>query len=167
MSSIIDPAVLLDPGQPSPTIPSGTAMKERIASESLKAAEDFAASKVRSCGARGSQVFVTFTEDVGKARAEDPRHYLVMINGTTHLLAPNSIAYDRASRTVTFKRLPIHPGDSVAITALGLWDHPEHIPTQSVTCRTCLLKPAQSKWFSLVMLVAFILVVLVGLMVIV
>src|SRR5437660_5751725 len=86
-ASIIDPAVLLDPGQPSPAVPSGTAMKERIASGSSKAAEEFAASKVRSFGVRGLEVFVTLTEDVGKARAEDPRHYLVMINGTTHLLA--------------------------------------------------------------------------------
>jgi hypothetical protein len=110
---------------------------------------------------------VTLTEDVGRARAEDPRHYLVMINGTTHLLQAGALTYDPATRTVTFRRLPIHPGNSVAITLLGLWDHLPHIPSQSVTCRTRVPESARPRWVGLVLIGAAILGLLVSLLLII
>ena len=133
MTSIIDPAVLLDPDRPERSLPSHTAMQGRLAGDHAPA-DAVAASRIAAFDARGSTLVLTLTEDVDKAIAEEPKNYLVMINGGNYLLPRGAVSYDPRGKIVTLRGIPFSPGDHVGVTVLGLWDRVENIPGPTVTC---------------------------------
>jgi hypothetical protein len=159
MSSVIDPAVLLDPNRPSPPDLQGTAMKDRLSEkESLEVSP---ASKIIGCTAQGPKVILTLAEAVDRSAAEDPKNYLVMVNGQTYLLSAGAISYDSQHRTVTLRDLPLRPGDQVAVTVMGLWDSNKDIPAPSVTVRTQVLRASRRKWIWLVIPAGVVLAIVI------
>jgi hypothetical protein len=144
MSSVIDPAVLLDPNRPSPPDLAGTAMGGRLSEQ--ESLETSPASKITGCSAQGSKVILTLAEAADRRAAEDPKNYLVMVNGQTYLLPAGAISYNSQHRTVTLSDLPLRPGDQVAVTVMGLWDSNKDIPAPSVTVRAQVLRSLRPGW---------------------
>jgi hypothetical protein len=159
MSSVIDPAVLIDPNRPSPPDLAGTAMEGRLSKK--ECLESPPASKITGCIAQGSKFILTLAEAVDRNAAEDPKNYLVMVNGQTYLLAAGAIAYDSQHRTVTLRDLPLRAGDQVAVTVMGLWDSNKDIPAPSVTVRTQVLRASRRRWIWLVIPAGVVLAIVI------
>jgi hypothetical protein len=133
MNSGIDPAVVLHPERQNPTYPSHTAMSGRLAgSEAVLSAPT--ASKISAVDLRGSTVVVTLLEAVDKALAENPKNYLVTVNGGSYMLPDGAVSYDLLNRRVTLRGIPFRQRDYIGVTALGLWDQMKNIPGPSVSC---------------------------------
>jgi hypothetical protein len=73
-------------------------------------------------------------ESVDKAMAEDPKSYLVTINGGSYMLPDGAVSYDPATRRITLCGIPFRQRDRIGVTALGLWDRMKNIPGPSVSC---------------------------------
>src|SRR5438445_13436614 len=121
MTSIIDPAVLLEPDRPSPALPSHTAMAGRLAADHMTSGPS-TASKIASFEVRGSTLVLTLSESVDAAVAENPQNYMVTINGGAYQLPGGALSYDPIDMTVTLRGVPFLRGDHVLVTVLGLWD---------------------------------------------
>jgi hypothetical protein len=132
MPLITDLAVLLDPDRPDRPLPSHTAMQGRLAGEHAESC-DTTASKIAALEVRGSTLVLTLSDGVEKAIAEDPKNYLVMINGGNYLLPRGAVSYDPRATTVTLRGIPFSRRDHIRVTVLGLWDRVENIPGPSVT----------------------------------
>ena len=145
MTSIIDPAVLLEPDRPSRALPSHTAMEGRLAADHMTSGPS-TAGKVVSFEVRGSTLVLTLSESVDKAIAENPQNYLVTINGGAHQLPRGAVSYDPLCMTVTFHGVPFLPGDHVVVTVLGLWDQIKNIPRPAVTCHAVVPKRPHLGW---------------------
>ena len=141
MTSIIDPADLLEPDRPSRALLSHTAMAGRLAAEPM-ASGPSTASKIASFEVRGSTLVLTLSEGVDKAVAEKPLNYLVTINGGAYQLPGGSVFYDPLCVTVTLHGVPFLRGDHVLVTVLGLWDQIKNIPRPAVTCHAVVPKRA-------------------------
>jgi hypothetical protein len=139
MTSIIDPAVLLEPDRPNPELPSHTAMEGRLAADHMTSGPS-TASKIASFEVRGSTLVLTLSEGADRAIAENPQNYLVTINGGAHQLPRGAISYDPGGKTVTLCGVPFLPGDHVVVTVLGLWDQIKNIPRPAVTCHAVVPK---------------------------
>jgi hypothetical protein len=163
MSSAIDPAVLLDPDNPTPSIPAQTAMQGRLAPREgarLGAGhppggylggyeqEESCSSAITDIKVEGGNLVLTLARPTVSDKATDPKNYQVMVNGSTFLPQSDDIIYDPRSRSVTFRRLPLHPGDHVRVTVLGLWDANPYIPAPSVTCHMQIPKRRRVLGFS-------------------
>jgi hypothetical protein len=159
MPSVIDPAVLLDPNRPSPPDLAGTAMESRLSEK--ESPEASSASKIIGFTAQGSKLILTLAEAVDRNAAEDPKNYLVMVNGQTYLLLAGAISYDSQHRTVTLRDLPLRPGDRVAVTVMGLWDSNKDIPGPSVTVRTQVLRASRRRWAWLVIPAGLVLAIVI------
>ena len=133
MTSIIDPAVLLEPDRPSRELPSHTAMEGRLAADHMTSGPS-TAGKVASFEVRGSTLVLTLSEGVDKAIAENPQNYMVTINGGAYQLPEGTVSYDPISMTVTLRGVPFLRGDHVVVTVLGLWDQIKNIPRPAVSC---------------------------------
>lgn len=112
---MIEPAVLLEPGRPPAPERGGPA------------------TRIRSYAVEHSGLRITFAEDIDPVAAEDPKNFLVMINGATYILPPGFLSYDAATRTTRSRALPIRRADRVAVTVTGLWERAKNVPEESVT----------------------------------
>jgi hypothetical protein len=139
MTSIIDPAILLEPDRPSPALPSHTAMEGRLAADHMTSGPS-TASKIASFEVRGSTLVLTLSECVGKAVAENLRNYMVTINGGAYQLPGGTVSYDPLGMTVTLRGVPFLRGDHVVVTVLGLWDQIKNIPRPAVICHAVVPK---------------------------
>ena len=139
MTSIIDPAVLLEPDRPSRALPSHTAMEGRLAADHMTSGPS-TASKIVSFEVRGSTLVLTLSEGVDQATAENPQNYMVTINGGAHQLPGGALSYDPIGKTVTLRGVPFLRGDHVVVTVLGLWDQIKNIPRPAVTCHAVVPK---------------------------
>ncbi len=77
---------------------------------------------------------LTLSEAVDKTKAENPKNYLVTINGGSHILPGGAVSYDSATRRVTLRGIPFRHRDHIGVTVLGLWDRMKDIPGPSVSC---------------------------------
>ncbi len=141
MTSIIDPAVLLEPDRPSRALPSHTAMEGRLAADHMTSGVS-TASKIASFEVRGATLVLTLSEGIDKATAENPQNYMVTINGGAYQLPGGTVSYDPLCMTVTIHGVPFLRGDHVVVTVLGLWDQIKNIPRPAVTCHAVVPKRA-------------------------
>jgi hypothetical protein len=133
MNSGIDPAVVLHPERPNPTYPSHTAMSGRLAGAE-RVASPSPASKISAMDLQDSTVVLTLSEAVDKTGAENPKNYLVTINGGSHILPDGAVSYDPMTRRITLRGIPFRHKDHIGVTVLGLWDRMKDIPGPSVSC---------------------------------
>ena len=77
---------------------------------------------------------LTLSEAVDKTLAENPKNYLITINGGSHILPDGAVSYDPATRRVRLCHIPFRQRDYVGVTVLGLWDRMKDIPGPSVSC---------------------------------
>ncbi len=133
MNSGIDPAVILHPERPNPTYPSHTAMSGRLAGAE-HASIPSKASKISAVDLRGSTLVLTLSDAVDKTKAENPKNYLVTINGGSHILSEGAVSYDSTARRIMLRGIPFRHGDGIGVTILGLWDRIKDIPGPSVSC---------------------------------
>jgi hypothetical protein len=133
MNSGIDPAVVLHPERPNPTYPSHTAMSGRLAGAEAVSSKS-TNSKISAVDLRGSAVILTLSEAVDKTMAENPKNYLVTINGGSHILPDGAVSYDAMTKRITLRDIPFRHQDHIGVTVLGLWDRMKNIPGPSVSC---------------------------------
>jgi hypothetical protein len=155
VSAVIDPAVLLDPNQPNPTDLSRTA--ERSTSKANLGPAVPCMAGITGLTVRGHDIILSLADDVEASRATNPKNFLCMVNGSTFLLSPKDITFDASARTVTFRRVPMHAGDHVGLTVMGLWDRNPDIPDLSCTWRTQLPEPRRH-WIVGALIVAVLIV---------
>ena len=161
MTSIIDPAVLLEPDRPSRALPSHTAMEGRLAADNMTSGPS-TAGKVASFEVRGPTLVLTLSESVDKAIAENPQNYLVTINGGAYQLPEGAVSYDPIGMTVTLRGVPFLRGDHVVVTVLGLWDQIKNIPRPAVTCHAVVPKrPHLSRTIALLIAGGMVVVIMI------